>query len=159
DFQVLKTKNSALVSEFDTVTLTSPDAPTTLRIVEDTALTFEMRADIVISFEAIKEACLLSDQYMSDMAFPGKAINLLEQALTYAQDKIVSAQSIQVAIEKTRGIKVTKAQGPEAEVLLNLEAGIHGRMVNQERAVQVVAAALRRGRAGIADPKRPIGSF
>ncbi|HZP55896.1 MAG TPA: AAA family ATPase, partial [Candidatus Saccharimonadales bacterium] len=44
-------------------------------------------------------------------------------------------------------------------VLLHLEDLIHNRMINQERAVSVVSAALRRGRAGVADPKRPIGSF
>ena len=159
DFQSLKTKNSSLAGQFDVINVSSPDAPTTMRILEDTALTFEARDKVLVSYESIKESCRLADQYLQNQSFPGKAINLLEQALPYAQQKIVSAESVQIAVEKTRGIKVAKASGPETDVLLNLEDKIHGRMINQERAVKVIAAALRRGRAGVSDPKRPIGSF
>jgi ATP-dependent Clp protease ATP-binding subunit ClpC len=71
----------------------------------------------------------------------------------------MTAESVQQAVEKTKGVKVAKAEAPEADVLLHLEDKIHERMINQVRAVKVIAAALRRGRAGVADPKRPIGSF
>jgi ATP-dependent Clp protease ATP-binding subunit ClpA len=93
------------------------------------------------------------------LAYPGKAINALEQALPYTAGKLMTAESVQQAIEKTKGVKVARAEAPEADVLLHLEDKIHTRMINQTRAVKVVASALRRGRAGVADPKRPIGSF
>lgn len=159
NFQSLKTKNSALASQFDILNIASPETKTTMKILEDSALTFEAREGLIVSFEAVKEAYRLSDQYMQDQAFPGKAISLLEQSLVYAQNKVVSAESVQLAMEKNRGIKITKAEAPEADALLHLEDKIHSRMINQERAVEVVAAALRRGRAGVGDPKRPIGSF
>jgi ATP-dependent Clp protease ATP-binding subunit ClpA len=64
-----------------------------------------------------------------------------------------------MAIEKTMGVKPGKANAQEADVLLNLENKIHERMINQTQAVNAVAAALRRVRAGVTNPNRPAGSF
>jgi ATP-dependent Clp protease ATP-binding subunit ClpA len=130
-----------------------------MKVLEDSALTLEAQNGIVVSYQAVREAYRLSDQYMQDQAYPGKAIGLLGQALPYVEGKLMTAASVQSAVEKTRGVKVAKADAPETDTLLHLEDRIHDRMINQEKAVKVVAAALRRGRAGVADPRRPIGSF
>jgi ATP-dependent Clp protease ATP-binding subunit ClpC len=115
---------------------------------------------MIITYDAIKEAYALSGRYELDMAYPGKAIRLLEQALGHAvQQKVVTAQSVQAAIEQTTGVKAGTAAPAEADQLLHLEDRIHQRMINQSRAVSVVANALRRARAGVANPNRPIGSF
>jgi ATP-dependent Clp protease ATP-binding subunit ClpC len=159
DFQQLRASNSGLAAHLPTVALKEPDKSTTMEILEDTALNMEVKNKIVVSYPAIKEAYRLSGQYMQDLAYPGKAISALEQALPYTAGKLMSAESIQQAVEKTKGVKVARAEAPEADMLLHLEDKIHTRMINQTRAVKVVSAALRRGRAGVADPKRPIGSF
>jgi ATP-dependent Clp protease ATP-binding subunit ClpC len=159
DFQELKVNNPEVAAHMPTVNITESDKPTTLEILEDSALTLEAKNNFVVSYQAVKEAYRLSSQYMQDMAQPGKSISLLEQAVPYAAPKLMTAESIQMAVEKTKGIKVAKAEAPEANILLHLEDKIHERMINQTRAVKVVASALRRGRAGVADPRRPIGSF
>jgi ATP-dependent Clp protease ATP-binding subunit ClpC len=159
DFQTLKSQNPELIAHLPTVIVTEPEQPVVKKVLEDTALTFEARNNILISYQAIEEALRLSGQFMEELAYPGKAINLLEQAVPYIEGKLMTANSIQQAVEKTRGVRVSKAQAPEADILLHLEDRIHERMVNQERAVKVIAAALRRGRAGVSDPNRPIGSF
>lgn len=159
DWQQLKANQSALTNYLSPIIIKEPDQATTLKILEDTALTMEVQNNILISYQAVQEAYRLSDQYMQDQAYPGKAINLLQQAIPYVAGKIMTAESVQSAVEKTRGVKVAKAEAAEADVLLHMEEKIHQRMINQARAVQVVAAALRRGRAGVGDPKRPIGSF
>jgi ATP-dependent Clp protease ATP-binding subunit ClpA len=84
---------------------------------------------------------------------------LLEQSAMHAIGQVVTPQSVQQAIEQTRGVKAGSAAPAESETLLHLEDAIHARMINQNRAVKVVAAALRRARAGVANPRRPIGSF
>jgi ATP-dependent Clp protease ATP-binding subunit ClpC len=66
---------------------------------------------------------------------------------------------VQQAIEQTRGVKATSAAPAEADQLLHLEDSIHSRMINQTYAVKAVANALRRARAGVTNPRRPIGSF
>jgi ATP-dependent Clp protease ATP-binding subunit ClpC len=159
DFQKLKNSNGELASRMPTVAIKEPAQATTMQILEDSALTLEARNGFIVSYAAVKEAYRLSGQYIQELAYPGKAVNLMEQALPYVIGKIMRPEDIQQAVEKTKGVKVSSASAPEAEMLLHLEDLIHSRMINQERAVKVVSAALRRGRAGVANPNRPIGSF
>ena len=159
DWQQLQAHRPAVASGFASVNVTEPDERDTYKIVEDTALNMEHRNKVLISYEAVREAVRLSGQYMQEQSYPGKTITLLEQAMPYAEGNTLTASSVQSAIEKTRGVKVSAAAAPEAQMLLQLEDRIHERMINQKRAVNVVASALRRGRAGVSNPKRPVGSF
>lgn len=159
DFQRLKTENEALAANLAVINITEPPAEVTMDILEDTALTFEQRDNLLITYQAVREAYRLSGQYVQEQAYPGRAITLMEQAVPYCNDKVMTEASVQAAVEKTRGVRVSKATAPEADVLLHLEDKIHERMINQDRAVNVVASALRRGRAGVANPNRPVGSF
>lgn len=160
DFQRLRSASPAFAGLLTPVILPEPPEADVLRILEDTAIGFEGQHKVLIAYEALKEAYSLSGRYDDDKAYPGRAIDLLEQSLNYTKDgKIVSMASVQQAIEQTRGVKVTSTSTTEASELLNLEDKIHERMINQSRAVAVVSAALRRARAGIASTGRPIGSF
>lgn len=71
----------------------------------------------------------------------------------------VDAEDIAEAIAKATGIPVSKMLQSEREKLLNLEDELHKRVVGQEEAISAVADAIRRSRAGLHDPKKPIGSF
>ncbi|MCA3747740.1 MAG: AAA family ATPase, partial [Rubrobacter sp.] len=71
----------------------------------------------------------------------------------------VRREDIARILEEWTGIPATNIVQEEAERLLNLEAVLHERVVGQDEAVKAVAEAIRRARAGIKDPKRPVGSF
>lgn len=71
----------------------------------------------------------------------------------------VDAEDIAENVAKATGIPVQRMLQSEREKLLNLEEELHKRVVGQEEAIQVVADAIRRGRAGLQDPRKPIGSF
>jgi len=71
----------------------------------------------------------------------------------------VCRQDIARILEEWTGVPATSIVQEEAERLLNLEAVLHERVIGQEPAVDAVAEAIRRARAGIKDPKRPVGSF
>lgn len=71
----------------------------------------------------------------------------------------VDAEDIAESIAKATGIPVMKMLQSEREKLLNLEAELHKRVVGQEEAIEAVSDAIRRSRAGLQDPKKPIGSF
>ncbi|MFT3948131.1 MAG: ATP-dependent chaperone ClpB [Agriterribacter sp.] len=71
----------------------------------------------------------------------------------------VDAEDIAYAVAKSTGIPVTKMLQSEKEKLLNLEDDLHKRVVGQDEAIEAVADAIRRSRAGLNDPKKPIGSF
>ncbi len=159
DFQRLKTANQSLASLLTPVILQEMSESDVMRVLEDTAVSLENQHHVLVAYEALHEAYRLSGRYEQDEAYPGKAIKLLQQSVSHSEDSIINSVSVQKAIEQTRGVKVSSAAPAEADALLNLEAKIHERMINQTHAVKVVADALRRARAGVANPRRPIGSF
>jgi ATP-dependent Clp protease ATP-binding subunit ClpB len=71
----------------------------------------------------------------------------------------VDAEDIAAAISKVTGIPLSKMLQSEREKLLNLEDELHKRVIGQEEAITAIADAIRRSRAGLQDPKKPIGSF
>jgi ATP-dependent Clp protease ATP-binding subunit ClpB len=71
----------------------------------------------------------------------------------------VDAEDIAESVAKTTGIPVTKMLQSDKEKLLKLEEHLHERVVGQDEAITAVADAIRRSRAGLQDPKKPIGSF
>ncbi len=71
----------------------------------------------------------------------------------------VTENDIAQLVAKWTGIPVTHMLEGEAQKLLHMEESIHERLIDQEEAVKAVSEAIRRGRAGLKDPKRPIGSF
>ena len=87
----------------------------------------------------------------------------LEEALADQQPQpaqhAVSAKDVAEVIAKWTGVPVTNIYTEDAEKLLHLEAALHERLVGQEEAVVAVSDAIRRSRSGLADPRRPIGSF
>ncbi|MCE2655148.1 MAG: ATP-dependent chaperone ClpB [Sediminibacterium sp.] len=71
----------------------------------------------------------------------------------------VDAEDIAENVAKATGIPVSKMMQSEREKLLHLEEELHNRVVGQEEAISAVSDAIRRSRAGLQDPKKPIGSF
>jgi ATP-dependent Clp protease ATP-binding subunit ClpC len=74
-------------------------------------------------------------------------------------DSVVDEETIAELISKWTGIPVSRMLEGEAEKLLHMEERLHERIVNQDEAVSAISEAIRRGRAGLKDPRRPIGSF
>lgn len=132
----------------------------TLRVLHNQLIVIEYKQKVTFMYQAVEEAYRLSERYIHDLAMPGRAIALLETAAGYATQGLVTAESVQLAIEKTTNIKVGVANDDQdRQKLLNLEQLIHERMINQTHAVSVVSDALRRARSGVRNQNRPIGTF
>lgn len=71
----------------------------------------------------------------------------------------VSDEDIAVIVSKWTGIPIVKLEEKEQEKFLKMEQGMHKRVIGQDEAISAIAHAVRRSRAGIKDPRRPIGSF
>ena len=71
----------------------------------------------------------------------------------------VDSQDIAEIVSRWTGIPVTRMLASEREKLLNMEKELHKRVVGQQRAIEVISDAVRRSRAGLNDPRKPIGSF
>ena len=90
-------------------------------------------------------------------------LQALEQTMQSEQNELVkeevTAENISEVISKWTGIPLTKLLQSEREKLLHLESELHKRVVGQHEAIEAVANAIRRNRAGLNDEKKPIGSF
>ena len=153
-------RNPALVNALNRISIGPANQTETLAVMQDQLLMTEFQRKVTYMYQALEEAYRLSERYVHDLAMPGRAIKLMESAASYSEDGLVTANSVQKAIEQTMDIKVGVASGDdEREKLLHLEDHIHERMINQTRAVGVVSDALRRARAGVRNQNRPIGTF
>lgn len=149
-----------LVNALNRINVTPALYEETIVTMEDQTMILEFQNHVTFMYQALIEAYRLGDRYIYGLAMPGKAIKLLESSAGYSENGLVTAKSVQQAIEKTMNIKVGVATSDdERDKLLNLEQLIHERMINQSRAVKVVSDALRRARAGVRSQNRPIGTF
>lgn len=152
--------NPSLVQHMNRINVKPLEKQSTMLVMEDQLLLMEYRFKVLYMYQALQEAFRLGDRYVQDQAMPGKALALLEAAAQFAENKLVTVHSVQLAVEKNYGVKVGGATATaERDMLLNLEQLIHERMINQTRAVSVVSNALRRARAGVRNQDRPIGTF
>ena len=159
-FLEISARNSALANSLNKIVVTPSNREETLKILMDQVPLFEYQKNVVFTYRALTEAYRLSEQYIHDVEMPGKAKLLLESAASYAEGSIVTALSVQTAVEKSYGVKVKVASDEEDRTkLLNLEQLIHERMIDQTEAVSAVANALRRAGAGVKHAGRPIGTF
>ncbi|PJR03085.1 ATP-dependent chaperone ClpB [Avrilella dinanensis] len=104
-----------------------------------------------IRYGKIKEAEENLAKLQTELAETQKGNSLIKEEVTY--------DDIAEVVAKWTGVPVTKMLQSEREKLLHLEAELHQRVVGQEEAIQAVSDAVRRSRAGLQDPKKPIGSF
>ena len=104
-----------------------------------------------LRYGKIKESQEKLDALQKDLQEQQKTGILIKEEVTY--------EDVAEVVAKWTGIPVTKLIQSEREKLLRLESVLHQRVVGQEEAIQAVSDAIRRSRAGLQDPKRPIGSF
>ena len=123
-----------------------------------------------LKFEADKAERLGDYAKVAEIRY-GK-LQQLEEDIKTIQSKLATAQNgdalvkeevtsddIADVVSRWTGIPVSKMQTSERKKLLNLENELHKRVIGQDKAIQAVSDAVRRSRAGLQDPKRPIGSF
>ncbi|MBN9380089.1 MAG: ATP-dependent chaperone ClpB [Chitinophagaceae bacterium] len=104
-----------------------------------------------IRYGKIKEQEKVIEDYSRQLATISATSRLMKEE--------VDAEDIAEAVAKATGIPVAKMLQSEREKLLHLEDELHRRVIGQDEAITAVADAIRRSRAGLQDPRRPIGSF
>jgi ATP-dependent Clp protease ATP-binding subunit ClpC len=133
-------------------------APPDLKNLENQAQKLKKEKEDAIVRQEFEKAAELRDEER-------KAIELLEKQkndwTTKNQTKTdtVTEEDIAEIVASWTGIPVKRLAEEESERLLNMEGILHKRVIGQEQAVQAIAKAIRRGRVGLKDPKRPVGSF
>jgi len=154
--------SASFASFFEKVEVSEISEAETINVLQTSALEMEYRHRILVLYPSIREIVNLASRYIPSLPFPKKALDILNESVLYAQrlkEKVVMPHHIAEIISKRTGIPVGKMDVKEKETLLNLENLIHGRLVNQEEAVNEISIAMRRARMGIASKKRPMGTF
>ncbi|TGE35993.1 ATP-dependent Clp protease ATP-binding subunit [Desulfosporosinus fructosivorans] len=140
------------------VRLTSFTAPPDLKSLEDETERLKKEKEAAVSSQEFEKAAQIRDQEHKlrvDLAEQREAW----QNKRYKENAMVTPDDIAQIVASWTGIPVKKLAQEESERLLHLEELLHQRLIGQEDAVAAVSKAVRRARAGLKDPKRPIGSF
>lgn len=154
--------NPSAKSLFVKVEVNEPTDQQTIFILEDMLPGLERRYGVSVSYRIIRDVVKLTEKYIQNTPFPGKAIDILTEVLSYTNSKgenTVLSEYVNRVISERVEVPVGAIQEEEREKLLALEERIHQRVVDQEEAVKLISEAMRRARAGIKGGKRPIGSF
>ena len=131
----------------------SPD----VKALEDRLNTVKKEKEAAVTSQDFEKAAKLRDEEQSLLKEIGDKKSIAKEKSD--QKLIVTEEDIAAVVAQWTGIPVAKIAEEESATLLHLEEELHKRVVGQDEAVTAVAKAVRRARAGLKDPKRPIGSF
>jgi len=126
------------------------DMQQSLQRLDDEEESASVRSDYESAANAKAEKLRLNEEYQDALG---------EWRKTHEVRETVTDEDIASLIAERTGIPVARLVEGEGERLLNLEERLHSRVIGQDQAVEALADAVRRARAGLKDPKRPIGSF
>jgi len=132
---------------------------TDLRNLERRADELQRDKDQAVASEQYERASQLRDEVAEIRQQIDRMERLHRPAAEQAEVPEVGAADIAEVVSRATGIPVHQLTEEEKERLLRLEQHLHGRVVGQDEAVLAVAEAVRRSRAGLGDPNRPVGSF
>lgn len=154
--------NTSIGKLFNKVEVEAPNQEQAIEILENFATSYEKSKKVYVSYQAIKEAVEKSNRYITDIPYPEKAIDLLDEAVVLVamrKKEVVTVKEVdQVLSEKTK-IPVGEISKEEKDKLIDLENVIHKRLIDQEEAVNDLANAFRRARLQLGQRKKPAGVF
>ncbi|PIE79228.1 MAG: ATP-dependent Clp protease ATP-binding subunit ClpA, partial [Candidatus Delongbacteria bacterium] len=163
DYKKFMEKEKSITRRFDTILIDEPDRETTIKILKGLAPSFELFHNIKIDDEAIVNAVDLSMRYVRNRALPDKAIDIIDDA---AADTKLKGKSSKVTIETISEIVSEKLQipvnnlkGDDRVKIRNIESNLKSLIFGQDEAIDKVVKSIKRGRAGLSDKEKPIGSF
>lgn len=188
EYQKYVAKDSAFARRFQTVMIDEPSIDECFQILKGVKKKYENYHNIIIPDNVVKFAISESVRYITDKNLPDKAIDLLDEACTIKQinlttckkemakselqmfidkisktekcdKKILTKDDVCGVISKWTKIPVTKLKSKESSRYKNIEKNLKSRIIGQDEAIEKISRAIIRGRVGLKDPKRPIGSF
>ncbi len=162
-------KDSALERRLQPVVINEPDEQSAFKILSGLKDRYELHHGMYISQEAVFASVRLSKRYIHDRFLPDKALDLIDEAASAKRLKAASradrtaltllSEDIYRTVSGITGIPLGKIEQEQAKKLSGLENELKNTVIGQDKAVQTVASAVRRNRAGLCDGTRPIGSF
>ena len=135
-------------------TLTAPDG---MRVIEDRLRAIAAEKEEAIKAQDYEQAAILRDREREQQEELKKERESWDASRSSGTS--VTAEDIAAVVSGWTGVPVQSLTEDESQRLLHMEDVLHRRLVGQDEAVTAVSKAIRRGRVGLKDPKRPVGSF
>ncbi|MDQ7043194.1 MAG: ATP-dependent Clp protease ATP-binding subunit ClpA [Sulfurimonas sp.] len=157
-------KDKALSRRFSKIDIDEPSKKTSYLILKGLQEKYEQHHNIKYTNKALMSAVNLSKRYITDRFLPDKAIDLIDETAAsfhLKKDKRVkvTANDILKTVSSIIGISNSNITVNETNALQNLEAKIKQSVIGQDKAVQIVAQAIKISKAGLTPEKKPIASF
>lgn len=166
EFRKIVEKDGALDRRVQKIIVEHTDIKASISILHKLKENYQKYHNVIYSDDAIEACVRMSDRYITDRCLPDKAIDVMDEAgsmvrLRRGKDKttLVKAEDIAEIIAQMTGIPSGKVATSERSRLLNMEKNLRKKIIGQDEAIGKVARAIRRNRAGIKDPDKPVGTF
>ncbi|RWR51039.1 ATP-dependent Clp protease ATP-binding subunit ClpA [Sinirhodobacter ferrireducens] len=159
-------KDRALSRRFQKIDVNEPSVQDSVKILMGLKPYFEKHHDIRYTNDAIKAAVELSARYIHDRKLPDKAIDVIDEAgaaqhllSESKRRKTLGPKEIEAVVAKIARIPPKTVSKGDAEVLRDLEKTLKRVVFGQDKAIEVLASAIKLSRAGLREPEKPIGNY
>ncbi|HMC12854.1 MAG TPA: ATP-dependent Clp protease ATP-binding subunit ClpA, partial [Gallionellaceae bacterium] len=159
-------KDHALSRRFQKIDVPEPSVEQTIEILKGLKSRFEEHHSVKYSAAAITSAAELSARFINDRHLPDKAIDVLDEAGAAQrilpksrQKKVVGKHEIEDIIAKIARIPPRTVSSDDRNALKNLDRDLKATVFGQDKAIDMLARAIKMSRSGLGNPQKPIGSF
>ncbi|WP_296802604.1 ATP-dependent Clp protease ATP-binding subunit ClpA [Thiolapillus sp.] len=166
EFRGIFEKDHALNRRFQKIDVVEPSIEEVVDILKGLRSRFEEHHDVSYSDEALQAAAELADKYINDRHMPDKAIDVIDEAGAATRLQPEDERQTEVGVEQVETVVARIARIPERKVstsdvdaLRNLTRDLQMVVYGQDEAIDVLTAAIRMNRSGLAEENKPVGSF
>ena len=158
-------KDRAFSRRFEKIEVSEPTVDETFEILKGLRPYYEEHHGLKYSDKTLEIAAKLSDKYINDRLLPDKAIDVIDESGSYlrlkgaGKRKNVSTKDIETIVAKIAKVPVTSVTSTDKANLESLPERLFKVIYGQNDAINTLTTAIKRSRAGLAAPDRPIGSF
>ncbi len=174
EFRATIEKDGALERRFQKVVVRPTTKEETLVIMQRLRTYYGEYHCVSYSDEVLRAMVDLAERYLTDRAFPDKAIDIMDEVGARAHTRqrelhsdentenevyCVTTDDVAAVVSMMSGVPVQRVQKDETERLRTMDEVLRRRVIGQDEAVETIVRAIRRSRLGLRDPQRPIGTF
>jgi len=159
-------KDRALARRFQKIDVVEPSVDDTFQILKGLKTRFEEYHGIKYTPRALRVAAELGARYINDRFLPDKAIDIVDEAGAFQRLQAVSKRRKTIGVKEIEDIVAKMARIPaktvsstDKSVMQNLERDLKMLVFGQDKAIEMLSAAIKVARAGLGDPHKPVGSF
>jgi ATP-dependent Clp protease ATP-binding subunit ClpA len=158
-------KDRALSRRFEKIEVSEPTIEESVKILKGLRSRYEEHHDIVYTDSALRTACELSSKYLNDRFLPDKAIDVIDEAGAYvrlsggAHRTKINPVDVEKIVAKMARVPTVSVSTPDRAKLETLDGRLKQVVFGQDDAISALVTAIKRQRAGLGQPEKPVGSF